>query len=110
MIGLQLIVDGKLKNKLYKKDLMEILSRLPKIINMKILAGPIVVKGRPHNPGWTGFVIIDKSHIAIHTFDDKNKISIDIFSCKKFAKYKALKYLKSKLVFNSMTAKFLKRV
>jgi S-adenosylmethionine decarboxylase len=52
------------------------------MIDMKILKGPIVVAGLPGNPGWTGFVIIEKSHISIHTFKDGNKVSLDVFSCK----------------------------
>lgn len=56
------------------------------MIGMKILEGPIVVEGLPGNPGWTGFVVIDKSHIAIHTFSEGNKVSVDVFSCKPFEK------------------------
>jgi len=55
---------------------------------MQILEGPIIVEGLPGNPGWTGFVIIDKSHIAIHTFREGNKVSVDVFSCKSFKRDK----------------------
>jgi len=78
-------VDGALIEKVLKE--------LPPIIDMKILHGPVVVEGVPENPGFTGFVVIDYSHISIHQFSDHNEALIDIFSCKKFEQEKALQYL-----------------
>jgi S-adenosylmethionine decarboxylase len=63
---------------------------------MDKLTPPIVVKGLPEDPGWTGVVIICTSHIAIHTFDKTNLINLDIFSCRDFDHDKVLKYLKEK--------------
>lgn len=63
-----------------------------KIVNMSILHGPVVVEGIPQNPGITGFVIIDFSHISVHTFTKYNEALIDIFSCKKYDKDAAKKY------------------
>lgn len=99
MIGYHFIVDGAFSNPLNGKDLKTILLELPFIIGMKILSGPYVVKGCSENPGWTGFVIIDKSHIAIHTFDEGNKISVDVFSCKIFKEDSVFSYLQDKIKF-----------
>lgn len=111
MIGIHLIVDGVLKSMPGEMGIRDVLLNMPAEIDMNILQGPIIVKGEPHNPGWTGFVIIDTSHIAIHTFEEGNKISIDVFSCKSFERDKALEYIKSKFDFNSdsMNVKFLER-
>jgi len=109
MIGLHLIVDGVTSNRVEKKDLERVLSELPAIIDMKILAGPMTVRGLPENPGVTGFVIVDKSHIAIHTFDEGNKISIDVFSCRMFKEGEVIDYLKDGLKLTSFHSKLLKR-
>ena len=60
------------------------LKKLPGIIEMKILKGPEIVVGVPKNPGLTGFVIIDFSHISVHTFEESKQASVDIFSCKAY--------------------------
>lgn len=94
MIGLHLIVDGMISNRIGEKDMEKVLSELPSIIDMRILAGPIIVQGSPGNPGVTGFVIVDKSHIVIHTFEEGDRVSIDVFSCKTFDERKVLGYLR----------------
>jgi S-adenosylmethionine/arginine decarboxylase-like enzyme len=76
---------------------------------MKILAGPLVVEGSPANPGYTGFVIVDKSHIAIHTFDTGNKASIDIFSCERFDNEAVLRYLNKHFKFGKIKTQILER-
>ena len=104
MIGVHLIIDAIFKEEINGKMVEEILTELPGKIGMNILKGPVVVEGVPENPGWTGFVIIDKSHIAIHTFDPVEcegmcKVSIDVFSCKHFDKEKVTEYFKEKFDF-----------
>lgn len=66
------------------------LAELPGKIGMHILFGPTVVSGIPENPGLSGFVIIDYSHISIHTFTDHREALVDIFSCKPFEKQDAI--------------------
>ena len=34
--------------------------------------------------GVSGFVLIAESHISVHTFPDREYVSIDIFSCREF--------------------------
>lgn len=64
--------------------LTDFLNKLPKVIGMNILHGPTVIQGIPENPGLSGFVIIDFSHISIHTFTKSNQALVDIFSCKPY--------------------------
>ncbi len=97
MIGMHLTVDGVMRVRVSGREILRVLRGLPQEIGMKVLSGPYIVEGSPDNPGWTGVVIIDKSHIAIHTFDLKSLISIDIYSCKPFDGEAVLRYLKSSL-------------
>ena len=62
--------------------LVEFLKSFPSKIGMHVLKGPEVVSGIDENPGITGFVIIDYSHISIHTFSKHDEALVDIFSCK----------------------------
>ncbi len=109
MIGLHLIVDGTTNTPVSKETVSHILGELPGLIDMNILSGPYVVEGVPENPGVTGFVIIDKSHIAIHTFTETDTISVDVYSCKAFNAKKAVQYLQGKLDFKEMTTRTITR-
>jgi S-adenosylmethionine decarboxylase len=97
MIGLHLMLDGVMHEPVTRETVDAILRELPSRIGMKILAGPVVMAGHPINPGWTGFVVIDKSHIAIHTFTEGNRISIDVYSCQPFDADEVEKYLRRKI-------------
>lgn len=83
-----------------EEGLKGFLVTLTKQIDMHVLLGPYVTNGIPANPGLSGFVIIDYSHISIHTFTQNNEAQVDIFSCKSFDKDKAmdavLTYFKAK--------------
>lgn len=81
-------VEGKILND--KRGLKTFLKTLPGIIDMHLLTQPVVVSGIPENPGLSGFVIIDYSHISIHTFTNHNEALVDIFSCKPFQQEKAV--------------------
>ncbi len=74
-----------------KTAIVTFIRKLVSKINMSILYGPVTVDGIPENPGITAFVIIDFSHISIHTFTMHNEALIDIFSCKEFDKETAKK-------------------
>jgi S-adenosylmethionine/arginine decarboxylase-like enzyme len=102
MIGLHLIVDGVVKDDVNKETISHILSELPSLIGMHILSGPHIVMGVPENPGWTGFDIIDKSHIAIHTFSETCVVSIDVYSCKSFKTEEVTDYLRQHLDYLQM--------
>ena len=81
-----------------EKFILELLFEIPKIIKMKILSGPNLIRDyNKKNLGITGFAIIDKSHISIHTFVKTREIYIDVFSCRRFNYQKIKKYLFNKL-------------
>jgi S-adenosylmethionine decarboxylase len=65
----------------------EFLNQCPDLINMTKIMPPYAFKyvGKiPKDWGLSGFVLIAESHISIHTFPEKEYLSIDIFSCKDF--------------------------
>lgn len=70
-----------------------ILHELAAVVEMTILAGPLIAEGHPDNPGLTGFVVVDYSHISIHTFTKHQEALIDIFSCKPYDKTAVQKYI-----------------
>jgi S-adenosylmethionine/arginine decarboxylase-like enzyme len=109
MIGLHLMLDGVMRLPVSGELVDSILRELPGMIGMKIIAGPVVVEGNPSNPGWTGFVIIDKSHIAIHTFTEGNRISMDVFSCQSFDADEVERYLLAKISLTRVDKHFLTR-
>lgn len=85
-------VNQKLLND--EKFAFQLLLKIPKLIKMKILSGPSIVRDyeRGHQ-GITGFAIVDFSHISLHTFVDTKEIFIDVFSCRKFNYAKVRNYL-----------------
>lgn len=65
-------------------------------------------KFSPH--GITGFILLAESHIAIHTWPEKNYVAIDIFSCGRNSRpYKGLEYLRKKFKPKKIWVKEIKR-
>ena len=76
--------------------IFDILNNLPEKIGMTKITQPYVFKYSglvPEDKGITGVVIIAESHISIHTFELKNYVFIDLFSCKPFDYKYAEQYL-----------------
>jgi len=87
--GEHLTIDGYGgdKEKLNDKDLVALcLNELPRLLGMKALSKPEVYFAEGNNlkdpGGWSGFVIIEESHISIHTFPGRRFISADVYTCK----------------------------
>jgi S-adenosylmethionine decarboxylase len=109
MIGLHLMLDGIMRVPVSRELVESILLELPDEIGMKIIAGPVIVEGSPCNPGWTGFVVIDKSHIAIHTFTRSSRISIDVYSCQPFDADEVDRYLHVKIALTRVNKRVVTR-
>jgi len=62
------------------------LVELPEMLLMRPLCAPEVYfapGGSKKDPGgWTGFVVVQESHISIHTFPANRFVSIDVYTCK----------------------------
>ena len=99
--GPHLMLDGYGCAKAKIEDLnliYRILDELPARIGMTKIMPPYVFKYsgvKPEDWGLSGFVLIAESHISIHTFPEKNFVSVDIFSCKTFDAAFASGYLKT---------------
>ena len=86
------------------KECKNILENIVHIAKMHKLIEPIVIQadsnaevGGKDPGGFTGFVIIQESHISIHTFTKRGFVTIDVYSCKDFAALDVIDYLVSKL-------------
>jgi len=83
-----LLIRSEVKRPLTtEKDTINWLTNLVKKINMNVLAGPYASKvSKKGNKGLSGVVIIDTSHIAIHTWDESDPalIQLDVYSCGDF--------------------------
>jgi S-adenosylmethionine decarboxylase len=109
MLGVHLLLDAVMGEVIGEKDVEQMLQELPERIGMKIIGGPLVVKGEECNPGWTGFVIIDKSHIAVHSFEETNLVSIDVYSCKSFNAKAVVDYLRGRFKLERISTRIITR-
>jgi S-adenosylmethionine decarboxylase len=86
--GEHLTIDGYggKKELLDSRELVfRLLDELPGKMGMKKLAEPVVYNAPSNNKkdpgGWSGFVVINESHISIHTFPKRGFVSTDIYTC-----------------------------
>jgi S-adenosylmethionine decarboxylase len=97
--GMHLMLDGYGCDRERLEDISLIynfLSDYPAQIGMTKIMPPYVFRYDAKNQqdwGISGFVLIAESHISIHTFPEKNYLSIDIFSCKNFDSEQAISYV-----------------
>src|SRR3954462_1466579 len=87
--GEHLTIDGYLgaPASLNDKELVfKTLDELPGLLGMKKLAQPTVhfAAGNDEKApgGWSGVVIIEESHISVHTFPANSFVSIDVYTCR----------------------------
>jgi S-adenosylmethionine decarboxylase len=99
MFGPHLILEGYGCSRKTLGDvalLYKILDEYPDMIGMTKIMPPHVQQylEKPDKLwGLSGFVIIAESHIAIHTFPERNFLTLDIFSCKDFLIETAIDYV-----------------
>lgn len=78
-----------------------LLDDLTELIGMTQLTKPYVVyakgNGEHDEGGWSGFVMIEESHISIHTFPVRGFVTADVYSCKEFDTKKTIEYFKKVL-------------
>jgi S-adenosylmethionine decarboxylase len=104
MFGPHLILEAYGCSKQQLSDLTlvsDVLDAYPEQLNMTKIMPPYVFKysgAVPEDWGVSGIVLIAESHISIHTFPDKEFVTLDIFSCKDFDVDDAIEYFCS--VFN----------
>lgn len=87
------------KEALNDKSLVyDILDNLPEKIGMRKLMKPHVLfaqANKKRDPGgWSGFVMIQESHISLHTFIKRRFVTADVYSCKIFNTKRVINYFK----------------
>jgi S-adenosylmethionine decarboxylase len=113
--GMHLMLDGYGCNRERLEDISLIynfLSEYPAQIGMTKIMPPYVFRYDAENPedwGISGFVLIAESHISIHTFPEKNYLSLDIFSCKNFDSEQAISYVSNLFATQKSEVKLLDR-
>lgn len=74
-----------------KEELKRFLYKLLDVIDMECLIQAQL--GFSNQRAWTGMVGIITSHIAFHYWVDEQYVQLDIYSCKKFDRKKAISFL-----------------
>lgn len=111
LFGQHLTLDLKLCNTDALSDykmIFDMLHELPELVGMHKITQPYVFPYSgivPEDSGITGIVILAESHCSIHTFEKKDMVFIDVFSCKPFnedfiAEYFTNKFGSNKVVKN----------
>ncbi len=69
-----------------KERVTRALTELPDILGMRKLSAPEVYFAKGNDikdcGGWSGVVVIEESHISIHTFPGTGFVSIDAYTCR----------------------------
>jgi S-adenosylmethionine decarboxylase len=68
-----------------------VLDKLTEVSDMNKLGEPVVVKAESNEAlggkdpgGFSGFLMIQESHISLHTFAKRGFVTVDVYSCKEF--------------------------
>jgi S-adenosylmethionine decarboxylase len=106
---------GGSEEKLNNKELvLSCLNELPERLEMKKLSVPEIYFAPGNDTkdpgGWSGFVVIEESHISIHTFPAKGFVSADVYTCKNgMDKDLIYDYFKQKFDLQELETNFIKR-
>jgi len=82
------------------------------MMGMTKITQPTVLRYRgtkPEDWGVSGVVLIAESHISIHTFPEKDYLSVDIFSCREFNIEQAASHIKELFELDKMEINLLDR-
>ncbi len=89
-------------------------AELLQLLDMHALTDPIVIEA-PDNQikdpgGWSGFVVIAESHIAIHTFPKRRFVSADVYTCRNGMELEPIKkFLSEKFGLEDIETNFIQR-
>lgn len=106
---------GGNKDRLNNKEfVLETLNELPEKLGMHKLSSPEIYFAKGNDikdpGGWSGFVVIEESHISIHTFPDKGFLSADVYTCKNGMDTEyIIQYFKQKFLLSDIESNFIIR-
>lgn len=115
MFGPHLILEayGCPKAKLADLNMLsQVLDSYPEQLQMTKIMPPYVFTYHgavPDDWGVSGVVLIAESHISIHTFPEKEFVTLDIFSCREFDVEEAIKFFCDKFQPSSYEKQLLMR-
>lgn len=97
-----------------EKLVLRCLNELPEKIGMKKMAEACIYNALPNDTkdpgGWTGFVVIQESHISIHTFPARGFVSADVYTCRNGLDVEfIINYLKNTFDLKEIEQNFIKR-
>lgn len=83
-----------------KETCIKALEDMASLAKMHKLCDPVIISadgnetlGGKDPGGFSGFLIIEESHISIHTFAKRGFVTIDLYSCKEFDTKGVVRYL-----------------
>jgi S-adenosylmethionine decarboxylase len=90
------------------------LKEMPNEMGMTILGGPVVYfapgNDKKDPGGWSGFVVIEESHISIHTFPARGFISADVYTCQNgLDQEKVIQFFRNRFGIKDEEVNFIKR-
>jgi len=93
---------------------LSVLNDLPNLLGMKKMVEPRVYYAKGNDKkdpgGWTGVVIIEESHISVHTFPARGFVSADVYTCKNGLDRKFIeKFFRDKFLLKDLEVNFIKR-
>lgn len=87
--GEHLTIDGYQGDKEKLNDrqrVLDCIDKLPALLDMHKLSTPEIYFAKGNDikdpGGWSGFVVIEESHISVHTFPARGFVSADVYTCK----------------------------
>lgn len=97
-----------------RATVMQALADLVAALGMTILGGPEVYLAPANDKkdpgGWTGMVVLQESHISIHTFPARGFLSADVYTCRNGLDTAAVKqYFRQRFGIAEEEINFLKR-
>jgi len=97
-----------------KEAVLSCLAELPDKLGMKTLSEPMVYRAEDNHikdpGGWTGVVVIEESHISVHTFPKRGFVSADVYTCRNGMNQEfVINFFRDKFQLKDVEMNFLKR-
>jgi S-adenosylmethionine decarboxylase len=97
-----------------RATVVQALTELVDALGMTLLGGPEIYRAQANDKkdpgGWTGMVVLQESHISIHTFPARGFLSADVYTCKNGLEVETIKrFFRDRFKIVDEEVNFLKR-
>jgi len=72
-----------------------LLLKVVDLAGMNRLIDPVIAPGADYDPGFSGIVLIETSHVSCHTWPEKRRAAFDLYSCKGFDDKRVFDFIRS---------------